>query len=156
MSRPPRTRRARASLAGRSPAVAGWRRSWQALLIVLGLMLAQGSTLLHLALVRHVTCEHGDLVEVGSRDAAPPRASREISSIDEGDRSPGAEPGDGSDGEHDHCDALGVRHRPTELSVHVPEAIVVDIDAPRALSPGDEERPVSILALAPKSSPPSA
>src|SRR5262245_62086445 len=43
-------------------------RSWQALLVTLGLLIAQGPMLAHLLLVRHVTCEHGELVEGAGHD----------------------------------------------------------------------------------------
>ncbi len=51
-----------------------------ALLVALGLLIAQGPVLLHLLLVPHATCEHGELVErvaVHRDDGAPtpPRAS---------------------------------------------------------------------------------
>jgi hypothetical protein len=119
-------------------------------LIALGLLLAQGPMLLHLLLVRHVTCEHGELVELAPPQADP-AVTRESGPLP--DRLDAADAG-GSD--HAHCDILAVRHRPGDVApgVGAPSLLCV---APRAsLSGRGESRPVPLLALAPKSSPPAA
>ncbi len=150
MARPARVRRAvRSRLAG-----AAWprtRRSWQALLIALGLLLAQGPQLFHLLLVPHATCEHGDLVE-GARAAAGADGGAAARSPDR-PQIERAHPGSDS---HDHCDALAVRHRLPDMDAPVAEASLLWIAPIEEGGAGAEARPVPLLSLAPKVSPPSA
>lgn len=124
-------------------------RSWQAILVTLGLLIAQAPMLAHLLIVRHVTCEHGELVEGkghSSREEAAP------SDDGDGER---ALPGGEADAEHEHCDALALRHRPSEGGIHVGEATLLEIERSVALGRGHEARQIPLLSLAPKGSPPA-
>src|SRR3954463_11621411 len=87
------------------------RRSLQILLIALGLLVAQGPMLLHLLLVPHTTCEHGELVE-GSRNSRRAPAAAPQQGV-RGEQIDAASPGDANE----HCDATALRHRPTELGL---------------------------------------
>jgi hypothetical protein len=114
------------------------------------LLLLQGPSLLHLLLVQHATCEHGDLIEIAAA-AVEATSTRASSPPDQThvERSHADSAG------HDHCDALAVRHRVPDVGVWI---------APSTLLPGTliedggergEARPVPLLSLAPKSSPPA-
>ena len=118
--------------------------------------------LMHLLLVPHAACEHGDLIEVGASvpatkatnataRAAPSRAEARESGSPQ-DRVDAA---DGKASGHDHCDVLGVRHRPTDVAPAIDGPTVVSLEPGVSLSAGGEARPVPLLALAPKSSPPA-
>jgi hypothetical protein len=124
-------------------------RAWHAFLIALGLLLAQGPMVFHLLLVPHATCEHGELIE-GRFEAsetvarsAPESASG--SSIDSGH---------GARADHDHCDALAVRHRVPEMGASIAAASLLATIDIETCGAGGEARPLPLLALAPKGSPP--
>lgn len=140
--------RGKARRARRAP----WLRSWHAILITLGLLIAQGPVLAHLLIVRHVTCEHGELVE-GAGHAA--RHETSLDSADDGSSGERAAPGGGAESDHDHCDALALRHCPTAVGVVIGPATLIEIARLTALGEGLEQRPVPLLSLAPKSSPPA-
>jgi hypothetical protein len=119
--------------------------------VALGLLLAQGPMLLHLLLIPHTTCEHGELVET-----SVVHASWDETSVRSATGAPAIEQAHEGRREHTHCDALALRHRVTELATPVAEAsllAVLSIDRPRDLA---EVRPVALLSLAPKASPPLA
>ena len=114
------------------------------------MLVAQLAGPLHLALVTHVTCEHGELID------APARAGQEVGrSSDEATDVATA----GSDavvsGEHDHCLANALRrqagtHSPSRLALSAPWRAVllpvfVDGIAPRRAP----------LSVAPKQGPPA-
>jgi len=101
--------------------------------------------LLHLLFVPHATCEHGELVE-----GARPRAEAS-SPVKPGEAQIAAS--HEADG-HDHCDALALRHRIPEVGPSVAAASLVEITL---IDEGGERagmRPLPILSLAPKGSPP--
>ncbi len=114
------------------------RRSWHVLLIALGLLLAQGPMLLHLLLVPHTTCEHGELVE-GARAHSPVPVFEERSDAPQIERSHG----DGAG--HDHCDVLAVRHRVSEVGASVAAASLLSIAPIEASGDRAETRPVPLL-----------
>lgn len=132
------------------PRPAGARRRgagpWRVILVLLGLLLVQGPTLLHLLLVPHATCEHGELIEAGAAraEARAPDSSAESPQIEQGDK----------DGGHDHCDVLAVHHRPVEAVTWVGEASLTAVTPVEPGGQGVETRPLAILAVAPKGSPP--
>ncbi len=152
---PPRAAAVRRAVAGH----AGSRRSLHVLLIALGLLFAQVPSVLHLLLVAHTTCEHGELVEVAPRahggDDAKDRAARP-DSPDSMSSKPQLAALRGHGGDHDHCDALAVRHQLPEVGIAVGAASLLSIEPARERGERGEIRPVSLLALAPKSSPPAA
>jgi len=118
------------------------------LLIALSLLLGQGATALHLLMVPHTTCEHGELIEIET--AAHVSASSDKTSETR------IEAGTPGNGEHQHCDVNAQVHRIPEVSPWVGEASLLCIEPREMLSERGETRPVAVLALAPKSSPPSA
>ena len=131
------------------------RRSLQILLIALGLLALQGPMLLHLLLVPHTTCEHGELVE-GRRPAPAPAPAPATAAREHGPHADQIEATPGGGAEHEHCDATALRHRPTQLDLFIAEASILDIAPAVSLDERGESRPVAILSLAPKSSPPTA
>ena len=129
------------------------------LVVALGLLLLQGPALLHLLLVPHATCEHGELVE-GVRPAArrvtaapppswgtPPDPRSDQAQFERSH-------GDGAG--HEHCDALAVRHQIPAVGASIAAASLVWITPIVASGDHAEARPVPLLSLAPKSSPPAA
>ena len=118
------------------------------LVIALSLLFGQGAAALHLWMVPHARCEHGELIEIGAAARAPASSSK----ADE----PRIEVGARADGEHQHCDVNAQVHRLPEVSPWVGEASLLCIEPAGMLGERGETRPVAVLALAPKSSPPSA
>jgi hypothetical protein len=107
---------------------------------------------LHLLLVAHATCEHGELIEIGAgtREAAhrallPIRPRSDVPEVSASNHQRG----------HDHCDALGVRHDlPAVAPTVAAFAVFAILPTPEGF-PGSESRPIPLLSLAPKSSPPA-
>ncbi len=148
-----RSRRVARSRTAAGTRAAARKHPLHVLLIALGLLIAQGPILLHLLLVQHVTCEHGELVEVRRAHVSSRHAVHRIakpsdaSTLTEGSAD---RPG------HEHCDVVAMRHGLPEVAPPVAAASLVwvalaTIDGERA-----EQRAVPILSLAPKGSPPAA
>jgi hypothetical protein len=117
------------------------------LLIALGLLLLQGPVLLHLLLVQHTTCEHGELVEVApqSRVAVVLEPPSDRPQIKAGQRSG-----------HEHCDALALRHRVPDVAPAIACASLQWIEPIVACGERAGTQAVPLLSLAPKGSPPCA
>jgi hypothetical protein len=117
------------------------------LFVILGLLFAQLVQLSDLLLFQHRACEHGELVH------GPLRASPSAAAASPEDEQRLLAAPAGHD-DHEHCDATAIRHRVTALSVPVPEAtLLAGTDLP-ALASGSPQRPIALLAVAPKASPP--
>jgi|SRR6185503_3162546 len=142
MLRRPRARRAARAHALRAPGFSG---ALSVLLISLGLLFGQGATLLHLWMVPHTTCEHGELVHAAPHAAAPAQGTKQ----------PGVEAAAPDGNEHEHCDVNARIHRPEAVGPAVAEATLLCIEPAVTLEERSETRPVNLLSLAPKSSPPS-
>src|SRR5262245_36335720 len=117
--------------------------------LALFVTVAQLFGLAHLVLVSHAICEHGALPHAEIAPRADARAA-------DADGKPSAVPG-GAAAEHDHCDPFALK--PATVSVEpacaVPELLdfaLLDEAPPASFA----FRPIGILALAPKSSPPLA
>ncbi len=116
-------------------------------LALLGL-LGHVSALAHLALVRHVRCEHGDLVEVaGAETLRYGVATPEIGRSSVPDSSSG----------HQHCTIAPLPRERTLPTAPVVSASALDspvisvaCDCQPPLAP-----PIALLLLAPKNSPPA-
>jgi hypothetical protein len=142
IARPRRAARPRPAGGRSAPA----RRSLHVLLIAIGVLLLQGPSLLHLLLVPHTTCEHGELVEVARRPEVP--EAREARSTQ-----PEIAVGHGA-ASHEHCDALALRHRVPDVAPAVAGASLAWIEPIARDGERAETRAVPILSLAPKGSPP--
>lgn len=117
------------------------------LFIILGLLFAQLVQLSDLLLFQHRACEHGELVH------GPLRASSEATAASSEDE-PRLDAAPSGHDDHEHCDAMAIRHRAAALAVHVPEAtLLAGTDSP-VLASGSPQRPIALLAVAPKASPP--
>jgi hypothetical protein len=117
------------------------------LFIILGLLFAQLVQLSDLLLFQHRACEHGELVH------GPLRASSEAAAASPEEQQRLLAAPAGHD-DHEHCDATAIRHRVDALAVHVPEAtLLAGTDSP-VLATGSPRRPIALLAVAPKASPP--
>ncbi|WP_438024216.1 hypothetical protein [Sorangium sp. So ce233] len=147
---------------------AGWGARWLALLA----LLAQLSGLTHALLVRHARCEHGELVHVGAlvgavhaghgagaARAALPAAAAAPQQAEGGAPGPGERVAAQDALPHlddDHCDAFALRGQLGAPVHRVGEATLLEVLRLAALRPSPEVRPIPLLILAPKSSPPAA
>ena len=103
-------------------------------------------------LVDHTICEHGELIHralvARAHSEAKPQATGRGAADDGEDRRAG-----GSD--HDHCDALAVRHVSQEMPALIqPASLLLEI-AYEDVADAEPERPVAVLVEAPKTSPPA-
>lgn len=145
---PPAAPRRRPRRAGR-PVFGGRLGS---LLFALGLLVVQLGSAAHLILVEHARCAHGELTHGHGDHAAPAAGAHEDETGADSAR------GDDPDPAHDedHCDALAVTHRVPDAPSPVGAATVLatlpvaEPDAPC------EIRPIGLLDVAPKGSPPAA
>lgn len=146
-----RPRRAPPSAArARPPALAS-------LVIVFGLLFGQFLQLSHLLLVPHQACEHGELTHAALPAGAKPGADpRPREGIRRGEETSALESSDQASGEHDHCEPRALCHRDEGIAPFIGEASLLDILDQRALPPAPERRPIALLSVAPKSSPPRA
>jgi hypothetical protein len=120
------------------------------LAVVVGMFFSQLIQLSHFFLVDHAVCEHGDFVHEDAASHASPSAfvdseRRALRSADRGEK-----------GGHEHCDARALLQRAPELGPSLAEATLLGLIAIPAQVAHPERRPIASLALAPKSSPPSA
>jgi hypothetical protein len=111
--------------------------------------------LMHLLLVRHATCEHGELVEAEAAPAAP-RSAVAPDAPDARTAHPRADAADGRRAGHEHCDLCAMRGLPPDVAPFVGAASLLCVEPDASLGERGESRPVALLFLAPKSSPPSA
>jgi len=146
-----RAARSRTALGTRAPAAR--RRPLRVLLIALGLLIAQGPILLHLLLVQHVTCEHGELVEVRRPRVSSRHAGHRIAKRSD---APTLTEGTADRPGHDHCDVVAMRHRIPDVAPPVAAASLVWVELATIDGARAEQRAVPILSLAPKGSPPAA
>jgi hypothetical protein len=126
---------------------AAWARLVAGAALVVALLAAHIASLGHLALVRHVRCEHGALVHAAHDDApaagSATRPERGVAVTTSAAR------------DHDHCDALALRPALVEAGPRLDDAALLPALEPPC--PGHQRtafRPVGVLSLAPKSSPP--
>jgi hypothetical protein len=121
------------------------------LVILAGLLFGQLVQLSDLLLFPHYACEHGELAHAHAHAGnAEPAAA--LPSHDSAPRATAA-PGEG---EHEHCTATAIRHRELIVTLHVPEATILGWIADPPLVLGSPRRPIALLAVAPKASPPRA
>jgi hypothetical protein len=129
----------------------GWRGLW-ACVIALLVATSPVASLLHRALVPHVICEHGDLVEPG-QSTSPPDAR----SVAQGDGSTrtiqSASP---SNHGHDHC-SVGTLARNAHITLTPQLALSARIEPELALfRPPSKAEARLLLLIAPKTSPPAS
>ncbi|XXT17457.1 hypothetical protein WME94_45240 [Sorangium sp. So ce429] len=132
-------------------------------------MLAQLCGLAHALLVRHARCEHGELVHVAALvgaahaghaahaaalAAAAPQLADDEAPGPAGDRLAAQDARRHVD--DDHCDAFALRGQLGAPLHRVAEATLFEVLCLDALRPSPEVRPIPLLILAPKSSPPAA
>jgi hypothetical protein len=116
------------------------------LAVIFGLLFAQLVQLSDLLLFQHRACEHGELVHGHAR--GPVKAE---TADNESQRLAAAPAGED---DHEHCNAMAIRHREGAVALHVPEATILGwVDSP-VLVLGSPRRPIALLAVAPKASPP--
>ena len=113
-------------------------------------LLGQLAGFAHLGAVDHVTCEHGELVDL-DRHAAPAVAAH-----DDRDRAFHAD--SAAEGrEHEHCLGSAMRRERAAVAAYATAPRLLACDNPRA-APAPRcavAAPIPLLALAPKSSPPT-
>jgi hypothetical protein len=123
--------------------VAGW-----AVIVGIGILVSQLFALGHLVLFAHEICEHGALVHaetsVWQRDARPLGPSDGAAAIASGG---------GSNVEHDHCNPFATPPAVAAVTPAFACASLLETRVPLGLGARDARQSVSILALAPKTSP---
>jgi hypothetical protein len=144
----PRRRRAHGAARSRAARASERGSALRILAIALSLLFGQTTLLLHLLVVPHTTCEHGELIELRAR----PRAAQATVRAKQAAVS-AATPGGN---EHEHCSETARPHRVDAIGPAVSEASLLCVEPAATLGERREARPVNPLSLAPKSSPPSA
>lgn len=114
----------------------------------MGLLFAQLVQLSDLLLFQHRPCEHGELIHASGRGSAQAEADDD----DDGNQHLRAAPAGEDD--HEHCDARAIRHREGAVALHVPEATILGWAESPVIVLGSPQRPIALLAVAPKASPP--
>jgi hypothetical protein len=150
-----RPRRARPGAHGARPATLA------SLAIVFSLLFGQLVQLAHLLVVPHQACEHGELTHTALPVAEPKRAEparprTDVRDVRRGGPTRAVEPSEQAKGEHDHCEPRTLCRRDVEVGPFVGEASLLNLLDLRALPPALERRPIALLSVAPKSSPPRA
>ena len=144
-----RPRRARPSAARARPTALA------SLVTVFGLLFAQLLQLSHLLLIPHQACEHGELTHAALPSGAKPGTDpRTREGLRRGEETSAVESSDQARGEHDHCEPRALCRRDEGIAPFIGEASLLDILDLRALPPAPERRPIALLSVAPKSSPP--
>jgi len=118
------------------------------LLVVLSVLFAFGMRLSHMLLVQHVICEHGHLVDEHKTATTDKkhRASVPTDRVEDQDT--------GNLDEHDHCDVMSVLHRSDGVSI-ISSVMMLSWLDPIGIQEARETLPIDVIALAPKSSPPT-
>jgi hypothetical protein len=120
------------------------------LVVIFGLLLAQLVQISDLLLFQHSFCSHGELVH------GPVYASAKAEAPEDGEttRLRAASLRRADNHNHEHCNAMAIRHCEGAPALHVPEAMVLGWTDTPPLVLGSPQRPIALLAVAPKASPP--
>lgn len=124
-------------------------RSLIACALVAAALFAQFANFVHVARVAHVSCEHGDLIEIESPSSAAFFTTVEHATVRESWRAE-------ANHEHDHCLVSAVQ-RDRAATVGPESAAVTTVHSATAPMLSVSELPVrtiAVLLLAPKNSPP--
>ena len=143
---------------GRAPRLRAWG-GVASLLFTLTILVVQLEFAAHLIVVQHTRCVHGELVHADGHAARDPSAPQDEPSRDAADRMSGSDAAHGDipslSHEDEHCDALAVAHRTPDTPAALGAATVLAILPVAQLSAAPEIRPIGLLDVAPKSSPPA-
>jgi len=138
---------------------AGWG-AWIASLTIVVVALAPFLGTLHQALVRHVVCEHGDLIEPDERGAHAAHAAPAAALTYQADvhRGPVAASGTGnpSNHGHSHCTVGTLARSVASLATSSPAGALLAEGRAVSLAARDANPVRSILSSAPKTSPPAS
>lgn len=137
------------------------RASWVRFLAGAFALLLHVSRIVEPALVDHVVCEHSELAHTAPESSSAPAAAGDAGAgepkgeqldvqIEQGN----ARGGEGA--EHDHCTASTLHHRIGDIGPSCGEASLLEVKLPPSGAGCVESRPIDILLLAPKASPPLA
>jgi hypothetical protein len=136
------------------------RRAWAAWIVSILVVIVAWAPLLgtlHQALVRHVVCEHGDLIEPDERAPHADRAL-DVSSIHHGSESSNvsvsAAEGLASH-EHSHCSVGTLARNVATVATSNATCALLAEDRPVSLAARDANPVRSVLSSAPKTSPPA-
>jgi hypothetical protein len=127
------------------------RRGWAAWIASITIVIIAWAPLLgtlHQALVRHVVCEHGDLIELSPAPAAATHASESAG--------PAVGAGDGrATHGHDHCSVGTLAKNVATVITSSSLGALLTLDRPVSLAARDANPVRSVLSNAPKTSPPA-
>jgi len=119
--------------------------------VVATLFVVYGARVAHVVLRPHGLCEHGEFVHAdGSVGAEAPIAGDH----DEDGRDRLGASGGVVEAEHEHCEAVAVHHQPAWVASYVAEASLLTFSLRVECEPAFAARPIEVLWLAPKASPP--
>jgi len=152
--RPRRLRPTRATRCTR-PAPAARVRAALYLLVAAALFFAQAAKLSHYLIATHTLCEHGELLEAPEQTKHAKSASK-ASDLERDTQGVENDEGTTRASEHEHCDALAIHHIESRFAIPIPEPTLLCVLAPQSIDEARGERPIALLSLAPKSSPPLA
>lgn len=124
------------------------------LLVIVSVLFAFGARLSHMLLVQHAICEHGHLVDAQDAQDEHRKESklRKVRSAEPIAQDEDREANNAD--EHDHCDVLSVWHHNEDVAVVAPTKTLSWIET-LGLQEASSSRPIDIIALAPKGSPPN-
>jgi hypothetical protein len=141
-----------------SKCIATPNRGWAPWIASLTIFIVAWAPLLgaiHQAQVRHVVCEHGDLIEPDERGAHVSNHAPVVASND-GSR-PSVSAGLGSvSHEHSHCSVGTLARNVATLDTSNSAGALLAEDRPVSLAARDADPVRSVLSSAPKTSPPGA
>jgi hypothetical protein len=129
--------------------------AWVAGLIIVVVAWAPFLGTLHQAFVRHVVCEHGDLIETDDGTKPPAHADERRSLDDDLGAVSTVNPSSGSAVHgHNHCSVGTLARSVATISTTQARGILVAEGRPVSLAARDAEPVRSVLTSAPKTSPP--
>jgi hypothetical protein len=134
------------------PARRAWA-AWVASFLVLIVACAPLLGTIHQALVRHVVCEHGDLIEPDDRAPHADHAVAALHGAESSRTSVTAGNGPASH-EHSHCSVGTLAKNVATVATSSAACALLDEDRPVSLAARDANPARSVLSTAPKTSPP--
>ena len=139
--------------------------TWARLLLAVFALFLHGARISEAWIVQHALCEHGEVVHAGAYEAEESAGHAEEFSHHAGESAGHAEKTSrhaeeisrhAEEPEHDHCVASTLHHRTGDIGPSIAEPSLIAIALSRGVASRPEARPIELLSLAPKSSPPRA
>jgi hypothetical protein len=146
----------------RSPVTSSRRAGWAAWVASLTILVVAWAPLLgtlHQALVRHVICEHGDLIEPDELGTRPARHANETTAPHQSDADSGPSVASGTGAslhEHSHCSVGTLARSVATMATSSGTGALMAEGRAVSLAARDANPVRSVLSGAPKTSPPAS